>query len=455
MKLKTLFISFSLFAFVFNHTADEWADSRVIYQLLTDRFGGSSETTCSNLGDFCGGTWKGITEHLDYIADLGFNAIWISPVNQAASYHAYDTLNFYQRFDKFGSDADLKALIQAAHEKDIWIMFDVIANHVGPNGGSPDQVTPFNKAEYYHPKCEITDWNNQTNVEMCRLSDLPDLMQENIWVKNTLVQWISDLANDYGIDGIRIDTIPEVPIWFWQSFAPAAGVYSLGEVFNGNVDYVANYANNGGIGGTFSYPMKFTLDNVFGRSQSCYNIRTMLDSMSIFKNPDYLGSFLDNHDNPRFLSFQSDWQKLKNAVTFSLFAQGIPVVYYGTEQGFNGAQDPYCREPLWTTNYNKEHELYKWMAPIVNYRKSKSFRELEHIERYVNDVFYAFSRGSTFIALTNKGSGNDVQINITYHPYQDGDKLCRIDDKTDIIIVESTGFNIYLKNGEPKVYDLC
>ena len=68
---------------------------------------------------------------------------------------------------------------------------------------------------------------------------------------------------------------------------------------------------------------------------------------------------MDNHDNARFLNVQSDYQLYKNALVYTLYSTGIPIVYYGTEQGFNGGTDPNNREPLWPTNYNNSTELYQ------------------------------------------------------------------------------------------------
>ncbi|CAE7915596.1 amy3, partial [Symbiodinium sp. KB8] len=76
------------------------------------------------------------------------------------------------------------------------------------------------------PSCQIQDWNNQPEVQHCKLSGLPDLNQTAPWVANNLTQWINSLVNTYGFDGIRVDTVPEVNKPFWKSFNQAAGVYA-------------------------------------------------------------------------------------------------------------------------------------------------------------------------------------------------------------------------------------
>ena len=143
---------------------DEWK-KRSVYQLLTDRFARNDDgnDACSNLSGYCGGTYKGIQNHLDYIKGMGFDAIWISPVvdNLDGGYHGYWARNWEQLNENFGSPDDLKSLVSAAHEKDIYVMVDVVANHVAPVGDDFGQIYPFNQGYHYHDKCDIQDWGNQ------------------------------------------------------------------------------------------------------------------------------------------------------------------------------------------------------------------------------------------------------------------------------------------------------
>jgi len=77
--------------------------------------------------------------------------------------------NLWELNPHFGTEQDFKDLIAACHAKDIWVMVDIVMNHVGPVDMDFSKISPFNKAEYYHDKCQVTDWHNQTNVEYCRL----------------------------------------------------------------------------------------------------------------------------------------------------------------------------------------------------------------------------------------------------------------------------------------------
>jgi len=137
-------------------TKEEWKQKSV-YQIITDRFWRTDGSTdqCGDIRAYCGGTWKGIQNKLDYIQGMGFDAIWISPIpeNKGNDYHGYAALNWDKVNPHFGTEQDLKDMVDAAHAKGMWVMLDVVANHVAPVDLDFSQVTPFNKPEYYHDKC--------------------------------------------------------------------------------------------------------------------------------------------------------------------------------------------------------------------------------------------------------------------------------------------------------------
>jgi len=105
----------------------------------------------------------------------------------------------------------------------------------------------------------------------------------------------------------------------------------MGEVFNGDPNYVGDYQNY--VTALFNYPMFFTIKDVFASDKSMFLIRQTYSNLdnSAFTNVDILGSFMDNHDNARFLSQRYNMTAFKNAVTFALTARGIPFFYYGDE----------------------------------------------------------------------------------------------------------------------------
>jgi len=436
-------------------TKEEWKQ-RTIYQALTDRIWRNDGSTqpCPNLSNYCGGTWSGIKDQLDYIQGMGFDAIWISPIveNIDNGYHGYWLKNLYQINPNFGSESDLVALITEMHRRGMWIMLDVVGNHVGPVQFDYSQIYPFNDAAHYHDYCIINGGdfqNNQWRVEHCRLADLPDLNQDNQWVSQTLIKWISDTVKKYNIDGLRIDTIPEVSSDFWQQFAASSGVYTVGECFDGRINYVSGY--QGAVDGLLNYPLYYAINDVFAYGNSAYDLRDALSAISQgFKDITVLGNFVDNHDNPRFLHFNGSHNRLKNALNFMLFQQGIPIVYYGTEQGYAGGADPANREQLWT-NMDSSSELYLFLQKSISIRKAFQIWNLDLTERYVTDDLYAFSRGKVLIVTTNSNSPK-ITYELNFLPYNAGDVVCDIYWTDDCLTVTSSGLEVDLLGGETKIY---
>ena len=163
----------------------------------------------------------------------------------------------------FGTADDLKALSRAVHERAMYLMVDIVVNqfvdviiinckHTNsfishsscastyvklPDGSQSidySQILPFNSSSFYHQPCEITQPNNQTNLEDCSVGDnvlpLPDLNTEDPKVVMMLNDWVKELVNEYDLDGLRVDTVKHIRKDFWPSFAQAAGVFTLGEV---------------------------------------------------------------------------------------------------------------------------------------------------------------------------------------------------------------------------------
>lgn len=435
------------------HSVQEWK-GRIIYQVLTDRFARTDGANSScNLGKYCGGTYRGLINHLDYIKNLGMDAIWISPIveNTDGSYHGYHATNFYKLNTNFGSESDFKEFVQQCHNKGIWVMVDTVFNHVGPVGTDFGRISPFNRAEHYHDWCEIRDYGNQDEVERCRIAGLPDLKQENSWVKEQLISWANWLVSTYDIDGLRIDTVKHVPKWFWSELVNRMGnIYMIGEVFDGNPAYLKGYTNI--MHGQLSYPMYYTLLDVYAHKQSCYKIR---DRFNDYANNGIdntqLGGFIDNHDNKRWLSINRDWNPMKNSLAFTLLSSAIPFVYYGTEQGYTGGDDPNNREPLWYSGFNQNHELYKFIATTAAARKQIS-TSAAHVERYVDDIFYAFSRDKVLVCTTNRGSNSgSFTRQVTYLPFSSGQRVRNI-YTNEYKTVGNNGLSITMSNGLPQVW---
>jgi len=175
-------------------------------------------------------------------------------------------------------------------------------------------------------------------------------------------------VNKYGFDGLRVDTALEVPMDFWAEFSMSSGVYTVGETFNGDINYCATY--QGPLDGILNYPLFFLLRNLFQSGGDMYQARTFMQTSQAYIDQGLLGSFVDNHDNPRFLNGTSNLNAFKNALAWSVTTLGIPIIYYGDEQGFSGGPDPYCREVLWPYLNSTNSAMYIFVSQIVKYRKT-------------------------------------------------------------------------------------
>lgn len=443
-------------ALVFSHSAQEW-QSRTIYQVLTDRFFRNNGDTsgCGNLGNYCGGGFVGLINHLDYIQNMGFDAIWVSPIvlNTPGGYHGYWAQDFYSINPSFGSEQDFINLVTALHSRGMWMMVDVVANHVGPIGedlSGVGQINPFNQASYYHPYCPI-NWSNQWSVQNCWLANLPDLNQSVQFVSSGLLTWIKTIVQKYSIDGLRIDTCPEVPINFWAQFSQAAGVFTMCEVFDGSIPTNAGY--QGSVDATLNYPLYYLMQDMFKSGNSMYDARNFWNQASqAFKNINVEGNFVDNHDNARFLYNYNKINRFQNAVAWTMTWPGIPILYYGGEQGYAGGNDPNNREILWPNIGNTQSTMYTFVKNVVTYRKNHQLWNFSWVERYAANNFYAYSRGQALMAFSN--TDNNQMYWVSYHPYAVGNVVCNVFAANDCVTVTSQGVPVTLNQGECKLYQL-
>eukprot|EP01084_Bolivina_argentea_P183315 316349_1 len=421
--------------------------SRSIYQVITDRFSktDTSDTSeCSDLNTYCGGTFKGIMNNLDYIQGLGYDTIWISPPieNQPDGYHGYWQKNLYEINSNFGSETEYLDLVQAIKDRDMYLMIDIVVNHMGAPAGTWDpetkdydysDVVPFNDKIYYHDSCNenicdeycsIKNFNFYSEdgleeIEVCRLAGLPDLDQSNVFVADTFCDWLKDyVINKWGADAIRIDTVPEVNIGEWYDLLGDTSclsddVFNIGEYFWGDPRLLGAYQPV--FDSVFGYPMYYTIRDVFGYKQTMQKIDWRLSEYGqYFLDYGVLGLFTDNHDNNRWLCDFDDITNYKNALLFMHTFPGIPIGYYGTEQLFSGCGDPSNREALWTTGFDRNSPMYKYIAMLNKYRKQYEIYDGSFNVIYSDTDVYAFNRGdNVLIVLQNNGQTMDKTLIIS------------------------------------------
>ncbi|KAG1882923.1 glycoside hydrolase family 13 protein [Suillus subluteus] len=367
-------------------TPDQWR-GRSIYQVIIDRYAlpdGADPNQCPpGTRTWCGGTWNSLRQNLDYIQDAGFTAIWISPVSQnyegpstpyGDPYHGYWIADASQLNSRFGTSDDLKDLSDELHRRGMYLMVDVVVNDVMATSITPDLSTyMFKEQSQYHPYCVI-DWSNTTSEEQCWLGDtvvpLPDLNTEDPTVVAGFSGWIQSLVKEYNIDGLRIDAAKHVNIGFWPVFCGNASVFCIGEVFGSDIDDTALYQGPNALDSVLNYPMYTALLDAFtipGSLNTSAVADLIAQEAAKFKDPTLLGNFIENQDVPRWANLSVDPQSLYNAMVFNFMTDGIPIVYYGQEQGFSGNSDPYNREAMWPSKYANT-TTYQLMTTLNQFR---------------------------------------------------------------------------------------
>eukprot|EP00727_Mastigamoeba_balamuthi_P006045 m51a1_g206 putative acidstable alpha-amylase (391) ;mRNA; r:677082-678772 len=387
---------------------------------------------------------------------MGFDAIWISPVlkNSDNGYHGYWTNNFFAINEHFGTEQQLRDLINDAHNRSMYVMIDFVANHAGYG-----PIYPFDRPEHFHDcngcpwGCNIGNFKNQWELEHCRLAGLPDLnMDGNQWVKQQLIA-SGKYVVGFGADGLRLDTVPEVSKTFWSEFRQAVGTFMVGEVWDERMDFSASY--QGAIDAVLAYPAYNTIMAAFAQGNGqCNWLSDMYNAAKrYYRDTSVLGLFADNHDNRRFLNANGDQWRYRNALAYVLMADGLPMVYYGSEQAYAGGNDPDNREPLWYSGYNTNSDMYKFVSATVHARKAARVWEHPVVERVADSQCYAFSRGSALTVLTNVGGWGSITRTISGLPYPNGQRICNVYwPREDCATVYNGAIQVTLIHGEPKIY---
>ncbi|KUI56593.1 Alpha-amylase A type-3 [Cytospora mali] len=378
----SLLVAASVVAPVVTLSPAKWR-SQSIYQVMIDRFARTDLSTtaaCDTSAQiYCGGTWQGLISKLDYIQDMGFTAVWISPfvhqmsgqTSDGSSYHGYWAQDIYEVNSAFGTSEDLVELSAALHNRGMYLMLDVVTNHFAYDGCGTcvdySIFVPFDSKSYFHDFCLI-DYDNITSIQDCWEGDntvsLPDLRTEDTDVLDTFNDWIEEVVANYTIDGIRLDSAQQLNYNFTPSFEAAAGVYLVGEIFNGDPDVVTPYQQY--MSGMMNYPTYYRIFQAFeSTSGSISNLVDMINTMkSDATDLSLYGSFLENHDIARFPAVTSDMSLAKTAIAFTMLMDGIPIIYQGQEQHYNGSGVPYNREAIWLSGYDTSAELYSWIKSL-------------------------------------------------------------------------------------------
>ena len=373
----------------------EWVRHTVWYQIFPERFAnGDKSNDPKNVKpwnpedhpgreDFYGGDLQGVLDHLDYLKKLGVNGLYFCPVFKASSNHKYDTIDYLQVDPEFG-DKDLFAkVVNEAHARGMKVMLDAVFNHLGDqsmqwqdvvkNGPSSRFANWFHINEYpvepYHDPLQ-GEGNPQFDTFAFE-KHMPKLNTANPEVQDFLLEIATYWVKYFDIDAWRLDVANEVDHHFWKKFHKAVtdikpDFYIVGEVWHS----ARPWLQGDQFTGVMNYPYTLQIeDHFFKHKMNAKDLSEHLtDQLMMY--PDMVDqammNMLDSHDTARILTLAKDNQDLAlQAVAYEFVQPGVPCIYYGTEMGMSGDNDPDCRKPMDWSKINgpvwqRVHELVKF-----------------------------------------------------------------------------------------------
>ncbi len=435
----------------------DWVQDAVFYQIFPDRFARSARVARpANLEawdakpttyGFKGGDLLGVAERLDYLQELGVNAIYFTPVFQSPANHRYHTHDYYRIDPLLGGDAAFRELLETAHRRGMRVVIDGVFNHTGrgfyqfnhilENGAASPYVDWFYIKGYPLHAYEGKPLNYEA---WWGIPALPKLNTTTPAVREFLFgvaeHWIRQ-----GIDGWRLDVPGEInDDAFWQEFrrrvkAINPDAYIVGEIWHeaqrwlkgDQFDAVMNYQFTRACVGFFARPFDENLVAAAGYAPVpvldapgfAYSINHLLGLYDPAINRVQL-NLLDSHDTARFLSIaRNDRDALKLATLFQMTCVGAPSIYYGDEIGITGGKDPDCRKAFpWDAPDAWDHDLLRFFkACVALRRRCEALRAGEFQFVYAVGHAVAFLRklGRQRVIVALNAGNAPVDLDIVIH----------------------------------------
>lgn len=372
---------------VFTYRVDElappqWAREAVIYHIFVDRFHpgeGRRWKQTRDLRAVVGGTLWGVAQKLDYIAELGATAIWLSPVFPSPTVHGYDATDTFQVEARLGGGEALRAAVEAAHNRGLRVILDLVANHVSDRH-------PYFVDALHDPASPYRDWFtfDDSEVGYRTFFGVGSMPQVNLAAPGARV-WMLDVARywlrEFDIDGYRLDHAHGPGPGFWPEFWAACKAenpecFAFGEIVE-PPERVRLYT--GRLDGALDFHLADAFRRTFARGTwTRADFDTFVERhLAYFDHPDFLlPTFLDNHDIDRFLFVAgNDKDALREAAAVQMALPGPPVIYYGTEVGMLQAAGrassvglEASRGPMWWGD-EQDRDLLAFYKRLIAERK--------------------------------------------------------------------------------------
>lgn len=457
-------------------------ETQILYSLMIDRFcNGQPQNdwtyaeACRQAGrpcdvlpqaDYQGGDVAGITRKIreGFFTDLGINTIWVSPITQNpydawglnehprtrfSGYHGYWPIYITKVEERFATDDELRELLQTAHDHDINVILDYVANHLHICSplfqAHPDWATDSltregtPNIEQWDGEYRLTTWFDR-HIPSLRL-DRPDVADQ---LTDSALFWV----RNFEFDGYRHDACKHIPLNYWRTFTrkmrtdpqlSRRSLWMIGETY-GSPDLIGSYVKSGMLDAQFDFNFYHTaIDVIAGPGDKpMRDLAAVIDeSGAAYGSHHTMGNITGNHDKPRFVSLAGGalaWDEDSKAAGWTrhvgvgdsvrgyarqlllcklcLTVPGVPCIYQGDEYGQEGANDPDNRRMMRFDGYNRfeQHNLDE-VRRLARQRRSDIALQLgDYLPLYADDQVLVFLR-------TYLGDGVLVAVNRGDEPY--------------------------------------
>lgn len=453
--------------------------SDVIYLLMPDRFANGDPTNDSvkgmleeanrkNPNGRHGGDLKGVTDHLDYIKELGMTAVWLTPTfendmkSEYGAYHGYAATDLYKIDRRFGSNEEFKSMVDLCHENGIKVIMDMIHNHVGDqhwwllDPPTDDWFHDFKKYGTTNFRGEVQSDPYASQADLDKLQkgwfvpELADLNQRNPALAKYLIQnsiWWIEYS---GVDGIRMDTYvypykEYLSEWVQEVLSSYPNFNIVGESWVEKVahesywQYDQENQNDGydsKLPSVTDFQIMFALDKAlteeFGWKNGLSRLYYAISQDRLYADPMKNVIFIDNHDIERFYTkMDEDPALFKMGYAYLMTTRGIPQVYYGTElmmandkvdgDGRKRADLPggwaEDKRSVFTAEGRtaKENEAFEYVKKLTNWRQSATAIHEGKTTHFIPEnntyVYFRHTSNEAVMVVLN-GNENPFELNL-------------------------------------------
>lgn len=371
------------FQLPFNHRADRfaapaWTRDAVVYNIFPDSFAAGKRLAPNGAPPCRGGTVRGVTENLDYIASRGFNCIYLNPIFAARSYHRYDTLDYYRIDPHMGTEDDLRDLVRRAHALGIRVILDGVFNHVSSDHPFFRDVLEKGRASRYYscfyalPETPRLPAAGELPGYTCfsYVADMPKTNTADPFLRQYFCDVGAYWVRKFDVDGWRLDVANELDDGFLRAFrasvkAAKSDALIVGEVWENAAHYLGGDMLDSAMNYDFRrYCRRFFAEQTVDAETFDTNVSTLLlryNENALFAQL----NLLDSHDVSRFLSLcGGKTERMELAVLLQMTFPGMPCVFYGDEKGLCGESEPEYRRPMAWDASSPLEEVYRRMIAL-------------------------------------------------------------------------------------------